>query len=451
MYYSRVSAIFISYRRVGALVHARALFERLRNEFGPNGVFIDLEGIEYGVDFIEILNEQLNGCQAMLALIDPQWATATDRQGRRRIDREYDYVRTEIVTALSRGIRTVPVLIDGAEMPDPEDLPEPLRPLTRRNALILDFNRFDAEVARLISAIHRILNTPVVAVPSPQGQQTKPVAAHTESSEHRTTPPPNDGPRVSEGKRLSDAVRPAVATPEPGPTPSNSKAETVITRTASTLPNAPAAPNGDIPIKPTPPETKAPRSRALVVTQWAIAVVVVLTIIIRIFSSQPAESASVATPEVTAPPPAEPASAPADTPASSAAAPDQWRPGSANPNNPHVFASAEQNSWHPEAGYIWEKPDDKSDFTVKWSPGVLNSEHPHVFASDKVGVWSTGVGYVWVQPNDQNNLDVRWSPGVPYPNHPHVVASSKPDNWDPEPGYNWVNPKDPANFEVVAK
>lgn len=159
-----MSSIFISYRRVGALVHARALFERLRHEFGPNEVFIDLEGVDYGLDFIDILNEQLNGCQVMLAVIDPQWATATDRQGRRRIDREFDYVRVEIVTALGRGIRTVPVLIDGAEMPDASDLPEPLRPLTRRNALMLDFNRFDAEISRLIAVIRKLLSSPSLDV-----------------------------------------------------------------------------------------------------------------------------------------------------------------------------------------------------------------------------------------------------------------------------------------------
>jgi hypothetical protein len=162
-----MSSIFISYRRVGALVHARALFERLRHEFGPNEVFIDLEGVDYGLDFIDILNEQLNGCQVMLAVIDPQWATAVDKQGRRRIDREFDYVRVEIVTALGRGIRTVPVLIDGAEMPDASDLPEPLRPLTRRNALMLDFNRFDAEISRLIGVIRKILAAPSAGARGP--------------------------------------------------------------------------------------------------------------------------------------------------------------------------------------------------------------------------------------------------------------------------------------------
>jgi type VI secretion system (T6SS) IcmF/TssM family protein/TIR domain-containing protein len=164
-----MSSIFISYRRVGALVHARALFERLRHEFGPNEVFIDLEGIDYGLDFIDILNEKLSDCQVMLAVIDPQWATALDRQGRRRIERETDYVRTEIATALSRGIRTVPVLIDGAEMPDASDLPELLRPLVRRNALILDFHRFDAETSRLIGVIRKILTATTLGASSGPG------------------------------------------------------------------------------------------------------------------------------------------------------------------------------------------------------------------------------------------------------------------------------------------
>jgi TIR domain-containing protein len=197
---SVMSSIFISYRRVGALVHARALFERLRHEFGPNEVFIDLEGVDYGLDFVDILNEQLNGCQVMLAVIDPQWATATDRHGRRRIERENDYVRTEIVTALSRGIRTVPVLVDGAEMPDASDLPEPLRPLTRRNALVLDFSRFDAEVSRLIGVIRKILAAPAPFI----AQQSAAVGPESLA----VAPPP--GSKANEGSAQElDAVSPS--------------------------------------------------------------------------------------------------------------------------------------------------------------------------------------------------------------------------------------------------
>ena len=152
-----MSAIFISYRRVGAQAQARAVFERLRNEFGASEVFIDVDGIELGLKFVDVLNKQLHDCQVMLALIDPQWATALDLQGRRRIDQEGDYVRTEIVTALARGIRTIPVLIDGVVMPDAAGLPEPLRPLTGHNALVLDFTNFEAEIGRLIPVIRKIV------------------------------------------------------------------------------------------------------------------------------------------------------------------------------------------------------------------------------------------------------------------------------------------------------
>jgi hypothetical protein len=59
-----MSSIFISYRRGGAPARARAVFERLRNEFGSSEVFIDVEGIDYGLDFVDILNKQLNGCMS---------------------------------------------------------------------------------------------------------------------------------------------------------------------------------------------------------------------------------------------------------------------------------------------------------------------------------------------------------------------------------------------------
>ena len=119
----------------GALVHARALFERLRREFGTSEVFIDLDGIEIGGDFVALLEEQLQDCRIMLALIDPAWATATDKTGKRRLDKESDFVRIEIATALRRGVHVAPILLDGADMPEASSLPDDLQPLTRRQAL----------------------------------------------------------------------------------------------------------------------------------------------------------------------------------------------------------------------------------------------------------------------------------------------------------------------------
>lgn len=152
-----MAGIFISYRRQESTKDARSLYERLRGEFGREGVFIDLEGLDYGVDFVESLERQLEGCRVLLALIGPHWLTAKDARGRRRIDDENDFVRIEVRTALERGIRVVPVLVDGAPMPTTDELPADLQRLVRLQALELDFKRFDQDVGRLVSVLRKLL------------------------------------------------------------------------------------------------------------------------------------------------------------------------------------------------------------------------------------------------------------------------------------------------------
>ena len=61
----------------------------------------------------------------------------------------------EIVAALQRKIRVIPVLVGGARMPGRQDLPEALAPLSRRNAIELSETRFHADVNRLIEAIEK--------------------------------------------------------------------------------------------------------------------------------------------------------------------------------------------------------------------------------------------------------------------------------------------------------
>lgn len=152
-----MAGIFISYRRQESTKDARSLYERLRGEFGHDQVFIDLEGLDYGVDFVESLNVQLQDCQVLLALVGPHWLTAQDGRGRRRLDDPNDFVLIEVRTALERGIRVVPVLVDGAPIPGTADLPEDLHKLVRLQALELDFRRFDADVGRLVRVIGGIL------------------------------------------------------------------------------------------------------------------------------------------------------------------------------------------------------------------------------------------------------------------------------------------------------
>jgi len=75
---------------------------------------MDLDSIEAGVDFAEVIRERVHSCAVLVALIGPQWATLTDEEGHRRLDAPHDYVRFEVQAALERGVRVIPVLVHGA-------------------------------------------------------------------------------------------------------------------------------------------------------------------------------------------------------------------------------------------------------------------------------------------------------------------------------------------------
>ena len=185
------TTIFLSYRRMDALVEARALYERLRAEFGHEAVFIDLEGVDYGVDFEDVLQEQLKHCQVLLALIGKDWAGEKPRTSQRRIDDENDFVRIEIRVALSREILVIPLLINGAEMPHLTELPDDLKSLSRRQGLPFDFGRFDADVGRLVAALRRHISKPDPTIRSHAADSSIPPSTSTpfieESYKAKTT------------------------------------------------------------------------------------------------------------------------------------------------------------------------------------------------------------------------------------------------------------------------
>jgi len=149
--------VFISYRREDSSGHARAVYNELRGQFGPDNIFMDVDAIEPGVDFIKAIESAVGRCDILLALIGPNWLDAGEG-GVPRLQSENDYVRTEIATALRRDIRVVPVLVGGAIMPSPVNLPEDITPLTRRNAIEIRHPHFDADVASLISFLVKIVD-----------------------------------------------------------------------------------------------------------------------------------------------------------------------------------------------------------------------------------------------------------------------------------------------------
>ena len=130
-------AVFISYRRDDSEGQSGRLYDDLVHRFGDGAVFMDVVGIEAGRDFRKDINKNLASCGVLLAVIGPSWLDAKDETGLRRLDDPMDFVRLETAAALKRDIPVVPVLVRGARMPKPEQLPDDLKELAYRNGLDL--------------------------------------------------------------------------------------------------------------------------------------------------------------------------------------------------------------------------------------------------------------------------------------------------------------------------
>lgn len=152
----RASNIFINYRREDSAGHAGRLSDHLSGRF-PGRVFMDIDTIEPGIDFMDVINHAVGTCEVLIVVIGRDWLFLTDATGQRRLDNPSDFVRLEIAAALQRNIRIIPVLVEGASMPRMEDLPPDLASLTRRNAIELSDARFTFDVDRLIQTIEGVL------------------------------------------------------------------------------------------------------------------------------------------------------------------------------------------------------------------------------------------------------------------------------------------------------
>jgi serine/threonine protein kinase len=146
--------VFLSYRRQSDAHFAGRLYDRLSD---TAEVFMDVDSIDLGVDFVQKIEEHLAGCSVVLVVIGQNWVSVTDPRGRRRLDDPNDFVRLEVEAALRSRARVIPVLVEGATMPDPAELPPSMAPLVRRNGLVVTHARFNADVARLVEALRRIL------------------------------------------------------------------------------------------------------------------------------------------------------------------------------------------------------------------------------------------------------------------------------------------------------
>jgi hypothetical protein len=147
--------IFMSYRREDTAFPAGWLYDRLASRFGRDQVFKDIDSIELGDDFIEVITTAVESCDVLLVLIGGRWLAITGQEGQRRLDNPNDFVRLEIEAALARNVRVIPILVDAAQVPRADELPPSLAKLTRRQALELSPARFDTDTQRLLRVLDK--------------------------------------------------------------------------------------------------------------------------------------------------------------------------------------------------------------------------------------------------------------------------------------------------------
>ena len=151
-----MTGIFINYRRDDAPGVAGRLFDHLSPKFSRKNIFMDVDAMKPGLDFVEQLDAHVSRCDVLLAVIGPRWLDAKDQKGQRRLYGDNDYVRIELASALKRKIPVVPVLVDGAGMPSEDELPPDLKPLVRRHALELRHTRFVDDAEAIVGALEEL-------------------------------------------------------------------------------------------------------------------------------------------------------------------------------------------------------------------------------------------------------------------------------------------------------
>jgi TIR domain-containing protein len=142
-----MASVFISYRRSDAPEHAGRIRDAFAARFGAANVFKDLDSVEPGAHYVEALEDAIKRSDAMIVVIGNEWS-AGDRMRDAR-----DWVRIEIARAFEREIRVIPVLVEGAVMPSPADLPRDVTTLGLRQAVALAESTWDAQLTALVDFV----------------------------------------------------------------------------------------------------------------------------------------------------------------------------------------------------------------------------------------------------------------------------------------------------------
>lgn len=180
-----MTGIFISYRREHTAAVVGRLHKRLADHFGERQIIRDVETVEPGDDFGQRIDQVVGSSDAFLAIISNRWLLDRNPPGKRPIGIPRDWVQREVEVALRRpDVSVIPVLIEGAAMPDEQALPYSVRSLANLRAMHLSDYDWDDQVAQLISALEEVVG------PAGSTRGALPAGAPAEASPTAEAPPP---------------------------------------------------------------------------------------------------------------------------------------------------------------------------------------------------------------------------------------------------------------------
>jgi uncharacterized protein len=146
--------VFLCYRREDSAGFAGRLFDQLTSRFSSDAVFMDLDSVAAGDDFVEAIHAAVSTCGVVLVVIGRRWLEQL--KVRQQSDSQSDYVSLEVATAFEHEVPVIPILVQGAQMPQPDELPASIARLARINALELSEAHWAYDVDRLVMAVDEI-------------------------------------------------------------------------------------------------------------------------------------------------------------------------------------------------------------------------------------------------------------------------------------------------------
>jgi TIR domain len=199
-----VSRIFITYRREDTSSQAGRLYDWLGKYYGRDAVFKDIDSIDPGRPWRRAIDTAVSASDVVIALIGPRWLTELEERSGGD-----DFVRYELEVALEKDRRVIPLLVNGASMPTPDQLPETLHGLTERQAFDVTDARFRSDMDELIERLDRVVERPATTTPPPPAEERPATTTPSPPSEERqaTTTPAAPAPAATDSPDLEAELK----------------------------------------------------------------------------------------------------------------------------------------------------------------------------------------------------------------------------------------------------